>query len=470
MSFITVTTDLDQAVAALRDRVAGDVLVRDEPGYDAACAAWNLCFTHHPALVVIAASTDDVVEAVRFAHAASWPVTIQATGHGFSRAANDGLLIVLSRLTDVHVDAVSRTARIAGGTKWGAVLAAAQQHGLAPLLGSSGDVGAVGYTLGGGLGWLGRRYGLASDSVRSFELVLPDGSEVVASADEQPELFWALQGGGAGTLGVVTAMTVELYPVTDVYAGNLLYPVAMAGDVIRRYRSWIAGADERLTSSVVIMNFPPLDVVPEPLRGQSFVIVRGCWSGDLAEGAALIDEWRAWQAPVLDMFGPMPFSAADTISNDPVDPMPAQITTEWFDALPDAAIDVIVDAAGPQHDGMPMLLLAELRHAGGAIRRNAPAAANGRGRSGELLLEMVGPVFSPEQGAQLAAFLAGVRAELAPMVSGDVYLNFLEGEEKHERSGAAFSAEDLLRLGAVKAAVDPEQRFVGAITIPPTAS
>lgn len=469
MSLITLPASIDGAAADLRHRIVGDVLVPTDDGFAAACAAWNLCFTHDPAVVVIAGATADITEAVRFARAGGHRVAIQATGHGIARPAADGVLIVTSRLTDVTIDVEARTAHVSCGAKWGAVLAPAQEHGLAPLLGSTTDVGAIGYTLGGGMGWLGRRYGLASDSVRSFDLVLPDGTEVHTSAAEQPELFWALKGGGGGTFGVVTSMEIELYPVSTVYAGNLLYPVEMAAEVIARYRTWVVeGIDEHLTSAVLIMNFPPLDIVPEPIRGQSFVIVRGCWSGDLAEGQRLIDTWRTWRTPAVDMFGPMPFSAADTISNDPVDPIPAMVSTEWFDTLPDAAIDTLVAATVPDGEHPPMLLFSELRHAGGRVRANAAGAANDRGRAGELLLEMVGMVFGPENGEALADHIGRTRQELAPFVTGAAYVNFLEGPEKHERSATAYSDEHMARLQAVKDAVDGDGRFCHGVDIAPT--
>lgn len=476
MSMISIPTSIldvspldpsSDSIDALRSRLDGDVLLPGDADFAAACTAWNLCFSHDPEAVVVAGSIADIAEVVRFTNALGCSLTVQATGHGFSRPATDGVLLVTSRLTDVEIDRRTLTARVACGAKWGAVLGGAQEHGLAPLLGSTTDVGAVGYTLGGGMGWLGRRYGLASDSVRSFDLVLPDGTEVRASSLENEELFWALRGGG-GCFGVVTSMTIELYPVGVVYAGNLLYPIEMATEVIRRYRDWVVGMDDQLTSSVAITNFPPIDEVPEPLRGQSFVIVRGCWCGDVAQGEALVDEWRRWHAPTIDMFGAMPFSMADTISNDPVDPIPAMVTTEWFDTLPDDAIDVLVLAGAPRDEQPPMLTGVELRHAGGAIRAKAARVANCRSRSGEFLLQMVGIVFGPEHGDALAAYLATVREALAPMVSGAAYLNFLEGEEKYTRSVTSFTDGDLARLRAVKDAVDRDNRLRNAVRIEPT--
>ena len=453
------------SIDALRAAVAGDVLTPDQPGFDGACLAWNVRFVHAPAVVVVAADVGDIVAAVRYAHATQSAVTVQATGHGVARTARDGVLVVTSRLTDVTIDPVGATAHVACGAKWGAVLAPAQEHGLAPLLGSTTDVGAVGYTLGGGMGWLGRRYGLAADSVHSFDVVLADGSAAEASATVNPELFWALRGGG-GAFAVVTAMTIDLYPVSTVYAGNLLYPVELAGEVMRRYRSWSVGMDEQLTSSVGIMNFPPIDLVPEELRGRSFVIIRGCWSGDVAVGAALIDEWRNWCTPAIDMFGEMPFAMADTISNDPVDPLPAVVTTEWLDELADEAIDLIVAATTPVADQPPMLLFAEMRHCGGAIRRNAAGKPNARSRSGELVLELCGLAFGPEHGAALEDYMVSVRETLAPYVTGAVYLNFAEGEEKYERGMEAFSPAATARLAAVKHAVDPDDHLRNALAMP----
>jgi FAD/FMN-containing dehydrogenase len=408
---------------------------------------------------VVPASVADVAEAVRFARFGDLPVAVQATGHGVARPADGAVLIVTATLDGVTVDPAARTAYVGAGALWNAVLEPAQEHGLAPLLGSTPFVGAVGYTLGGGMGWLARRHGLASDSVRAFDVVTPDGIEVRASAQEQPELFWALRGGGGGSLGVVVGMEIELFPVTTVYAGNLLYPAEAAAEVLRRWRDWVAGVGEELTSAVTLMNFPPLPEVPEPLRGGSFVLVRGAWCGDLDEGKALIDQWRSWRTPVADMFGPLPFAQIAAVSQDPVDPMPSKVTSEWFDTLPDEAIDVLVRSVVPAPGKAPALVFGEVRHAGGAIRAGAAAAANDRGRSGEFLLELVGVPAGPEAARALDAHLRGTREALAPHVTGAAYLNFLEGAEKQERTPAAFSPRNLARLRAVKAALDPADRF-----------
>ena len=250
-----------------------------------------------PALIVEVLTIQDVVESVRFARTHGLHVAVQATGHGMARPANDALLIVTHRLNGVVVDPVRQTAHIEAGVEWGKVLELTQAHGLAPLLGSSPNVGAVGYTLGGGVGWLARKYGLAVDSVQSFEVVTAQGEVLRASASEHPDLFWALRGGGGGNYAIVTAMDVRLYPVAMVYGGNLLYPASEARGVFQRYREWIKHLPDEMTTSVLIMNYPPFPQVPEPVRGKSFAIVRGCYAGDLEAGKALLELVAHMAAP-----------------------------------------------------------------------------------------------------------------------------------------------------------------------------
>ncbi|GAB90480.1 FAD-binding oxidoreductase [Gordonia rhizosphera] len=467
-------TDLDDDIAvrtrtavlaALADRIVGDVYGPGDPGYDVSRRGFNVLADHRPAVIVCAVNRFDVVEAVRFAAEEGLRVAILATGHGPGTAADGALLVNTSAMTDVRVDPIERTATVSAGAKWGPVLEQAQQHGLAPLLGSTTDVGVVGYTLGGGFGWLGRKYGLASDSVRSFGVVTPAGEPITASATSHPDIFWALKGGGAGSIGVVTDVVLDLFPVSTVYGGNLFYPAEDAAEVMRRFARWAPEQGEDLTSAVTLMNFPPLEMVPEPLRGKSFVLVRGCWSGDLEVGKAVIDEWRDWKTPAMDMWGEMPFAAADSISMDPTDPMPSMMTTEWCDDLPDEAIDILVSRVLPRLGSTPIILLAELRHSGGAIARGAAEAVNDRGRSGTFLLEMVSVVPDPHVGLAVESALRLTRKALEPYVTGAAYLNFLEGEERVARSASSFSDTNRARVAQIKASLDPDNRFCHGVTL-----
>jgi FAD/FMN-containing dehydrogenase len=411
----------------------------------------------HPALIVIPQSAEDIAEAVRFADEQDLPVAVKATGHGTIREANDSLLIDTSQLVEVHVDAAAQTAWVSAGAKWGRVLDAAQAVGLAPLLGSTPDVGAVGYTLGGGMGWLARKYGLSADSVNYFELVTADGQQVRASAQENADLFWGLRGGG-GNFGVVTGMEIKLYPVTMVYGGNLFYPIGMAKEVYARYRNWIADAPDELTSSVVLMNFPPVPAVPEFLRGQSFVLVRGAYSGPVGKGEELLEYWRAWQPPLVDTFKALPFSAVAAISNDPLDPMPSLSSGAWLKDIDDETVETLIRFVVPQNQP-PMLVFAEVRLAGGAISRVDPQSAAYGNRDALYSLQVVAGVPTPEIHAAVKSHVAKMKETLGSHLHGGVYLNFVEGAEARESAKKGYSAEAYERLQMLKGKYDPRNRF-----------
>jgi FAD/FMN-containing dehydrogenase len=215
----------------LKSRVRGQVLLPDEEGYDSERAGWNLAVEHHPKVIVVAVSAEDVAAAVRFAASEGLPVAVQATGHGPSVSADGAVLISTRRMTELEINPASATARIGAGVKWETVIEEAAPHGLAPLVGSTPDVGAVGYLTGGGLPVLGRRYGFAADHVRVLELVTADGRLRLATANRHPELFWAVRG-GKGNFGVVTAVETDLMPVPRLYGGGLLFPGAATREVL----------------------------------------------------------------------------------------------------------------------------------------------------------------------------------------------------------------------------------------------
>ncbi len=442
-------------VDELRRRATGPVLTADDDGYAEATLAWNRAAQHRPLVVVEAADANDVVLAVRFAAATGVGLGVQATGHGMALPADDGVLLLTRRLDDVRVDPAARTAWVGAGSQWGPVLEQAQVHGLAPLLGSAPHVGAVGYVLGGGFGWLARRYGSGADSARAFELVTPDGRLLRASADENFELFRALRGGGGGSLGVVTGMEIELYPVTTVYGGNLLYPAEMAETVMDRYARWVADAPDELTSEVVLMNFPPIPDLPEPIRGKSFTIVRGCWCGDLEEGRALLDRFRAELPPVADMWHEMPFSEVATISNDPVHPLPALLTGGWLDGIDGGVGRTLAGLTFPV-DGPPLLMFSEVRHIGGAVSRGDRATTVLGNRDHEFVWHALGVPMADGMAEGISARLGEIREALADHDTGRAYLNFLDGEERRARTGDALDGDDVAALRRLKQELDPD--------------
>lgn len=448
----------------LRAHVQGAVITPNDADYDQARMAWNLTVDQHPIVIVAAENSKDVAAAVRFARETGLGVAVQATGHGVARKADDAVLILTKPMQDVEIDPDSQTAWVAAGVKWGKVLAKAQEHGLAPLLGSSPDVGAIGYTLGGGMGWLARKYGLSADSVHYFEVVTADGRILRVSPSENGELFWGLRGAGA-SLGVITGMKIQLYPVTTVFGGNLFYPAEVAKEAYTRFREWIKTVPEELTSSISLMNFPPIPEVPEFLRGKSFVIVRGAYVGPVEQGQALIQPWLDWMQPVANMFGPMPFSQVGMISNEPEDPTPGYSTSVWLDNLSDEVIDILIQR-GLAANGSPVVI-SEIRHAGGAVSRGSQHANAYGNRDATLVLHMLGVAPNPEIHKHVVEYTNQTKRELQAYLTGGVYLNFLEGEEKWSRAKDGFSPENFRRLTTLKAKYDPENLFRFSLNIPP---
>ena len=459
-------------IAQLDAACLGSVLHPADEGYSRACAGWNLAWTQRPAVVVNALSETDVVHAVRYAAANGLSVAVQTTGHGVAVPATDqSLLIVTQGLDHVHIDPHSQTATVGGGVTWEPVLAAAHHHGLAPLLGSTPHVGAVGYSLGGGFGWLTRKHGLAVDAVRSLTVVLADGRVVVASPTSAPELFWALCGSGGANLGVVVEMTLALVPVTEVYAGNLFYPLDAAHDVFERYVDWSERAPDELTSAFNITTFPPLEVVPDSLRGNTFVIVRGCYAGEPEDrvGQDLVDQWRTWRAPLMDTWDTMAFTQSAQISMDPVDPVPAASSGRWLNRLDHAVLETMLAAVVGGDTPSPMLF-AEVRHGGGAAHRENPAVSFGV-RDAQRMLELVGITAGPDAHSQLEqrfdATWQQLAAHLAPLPG---YLNFAEGHEKAQLAAQSFDRTTLSRLSAAKHIYDPYNLFRHGIALASDAS
>jgi FAD/FMN-containing dehydrogenase len=443
------------ALHQLSDQVSGKVLFPGDPDYDKTRRGWNLTVDQHPALILVAADVEDVIAGVRFANAQNLGVAVQITGHGVKFPADDNLLIVTTQLNKVKVDAQARTARVEAGVIWQQVLDAATPHGLAPLLGTSPHVGVVGYTLGGGFGWLGRLYGLAADSVRSIDVVTPDAVLRHTSPTKNSELFWALLGGG-GNFGVVTALEFALYPVAKLYGGMLTYPGAVAADALRFYREWVKNAPDELTTHFVIFKYPDMPQLPDAVRGKTLVLVRAAYSGNAAEGEKLMQPWLQWQTPLANSFREMPFAEVATISNDPVDPVPTHATNDLLNELSDEAIEIIVRYA--TNDAAP-IAFNELRHAGGAIAR-ADTSANAIGnRDASFFLTIGGLAFNPQLHAAIDNYVHQYKQELRPYLHGGIYLNFSETKEARARVKDAYLPQNYERLLALKHKIDPKNLF-----------
>src|SRR4051794_1295907 len=352
-------------VETLRSRLYGDVYGPDDAGWDEARRAWNLAVDQRPAAVALPLTDADVVEVVDFARDHGLRVAPQGTGHGASAIASLEHTILLStrNMRGVRIDPATRGARVRAGALWADVTGPASAYGLAPLAGSSPDVGVVGYTLGGGLSWLARKYGFACDSVLSIELVTADGVLRKVSAQSDPELFRALCGGG-GNFGVVTAIEFKLYPVESLTAGAMAWPWERALEIFTAWREWTAIVPDDITSLCRLLQVPALPDVPAPLRGRRLVVIEAAILGDPDMLAPL----RALE-PELDLFAAMAPAGLIEIHNDPKQPMPSLSDHRLLADADEAAIAAIVAATGPG-SGSPLVSV-ELRHLGGALPLDA---------------------------------------------------------------------------------------------------
>jgi hypothetical protein len=346
---------------------------------------------------------------------------------------------------------------------WQEVADAAARYGLAGLAGSSPDVGVVGYTLGGGLSWLGRTYGLSANNVEAFELVTADGTLVRADAASEPDLFWALRGGG-GSFGVVTAIELRLFPVTEAYAGLLWWPADAASQVLHAWRELTgSGLPDAFTTTARMMNFPPIPGIPEQIRGRSFVIIDVIHLGAPAEADALLAPLRALQ-PVMDTVGTIPAAALGRLHMDPDHPVPAAGDGLLLASLPARAIDQLIAAVGPGIGSS--LLVAELRHLGGELRRARPGNGALAAIDADYVLFATGMTPVPELAVPVRAQIEAVKSGLAPWAARQMYLNFAETQYP----AAPFWTEHAYqRLRRIKAAVDPGNLIRANHPIPPAA-
>jgi FAD/FMN-containing dehydrogenase len=456
---MATTTNLDPE--PLRSRCRGGVTVPGDGGWDLARQPWNVAVDQHPRAVVHAADADDIAAVVDVARGAGLRVAVQGTGHGAEHieSLEEAILIRTSAMAEVDIDPAARRARVGAGALWEDVTAPASAHGLAPLAGSSPDVGVVGYTLGGGMGWLARRHGLAANSVTAIELVTANGSRVRADRDHEPDLFWALRGGGGG-VGVVTALEFGLYPVDTVYAGALMWPWERARDVLGRWAELTPSMPEELSTWVKLLQFPPIPEVPEPLRGGSFVGVQLAYLGEEADASKLLAPLREL-GPALDTAASMPPSGLIRVAGDPEGPTPGITDQATLDELPPAAVEAFVETAGPG-SGSP-LVVAELRHLGGAVGRAAPDGGALSRLDAEFAFHAVGIPMAPEMAAAIPEHTARIREALAPWGSGRSLLNFAG---RPTDPSTAFPPDTCARLRAIRAQADPDGLFLAAHDVP----
>jgi len=437
------------AIQALARKLANRAVLPGDERFDAARRSWNLALDQRPRAVVLAESIDDIEAAVAAARDGGLRVTVQGRGHGGGGLAplDDTILVNTTRLGGVTVDATARRARVEAGAKWGDVQAAAAAHGLYGLSGSSPDVGVVGLSLGGGVGWLARRHGLAANSILAADVITADGRRLSIDEHHEPDLFWAIRGGG-GSFAIVTALEFAIYPVAEVYAGILFWPMERAREILRAWTAWTGSTPNEVTSVGRLFNFPPLPDIPEPFRGQSFVAVEAAILGSAAEGAALIEPLVAL-GPTVNTFATMPALGLGMLHMDPIDPAPAVGAGGLLHSFPIEAVDALVKVAGPG-SGSPLLSV-EVRQFGGALGvapSNAGALAKLDGDAGFFCVSLA---MSPDMAAAAARHEAVVVETLKPWRSRG-FMNFTE---QPADAAGFFDGPTYARLQRIKAAYDP---------------
>jgi hypothetical protein len=436
--------------------IAGRAATPSDSDWDEARLAWNLAADLHPEAVVFAESADDVAKAVRFAAENGLKITGQGTGHGAAALAplEGTILLKTERMRGIEVDPEAQTARAEAGVLVAELSSAAGKHGLSSMPGSSPDVGVTGYTLGGGLSWLGRRYGFACNRVQAIELVTADGEQRTVDAESEPDLFWALRGGGGGS-AIVTALHMRLLPIAEIYAGALVFPAELGANAVRAYRDWAAGVSDDVTSVVRFVTPPPIPDVPEPIRGVPLLTIDGACIGSQAEGEAIVAPLRELGETIMDTWGQIPAEGLCHIHMDPENPVPGIGEGMTIRELPDEAIDAFAGLAGPG-SGSP-LLLCELRHHGGARGPPDPGGGALSHLESGFVMYSVGMPMTPELGAAIPQHLAKIEQTMQPWAGEGSYFNFTE---RSCDADAILPADVCARLAEVKRKWDPDGTIV----------
>lgn len=436
--------------------IAGRVATPSDSDWDEVRLAWNLVADQRPDAVVFAEGTDDVAKTVGFAAANDLKVAGQGTGHGAAALAplEDTILLKTERMRGIEVDPDAQTARVEAGVLVAELSSAAGAHGLSSMPGSSPDVGVTGYMLGGGLSWLGRRHGFACNRVQAIELVTADGEQRTVDAENEPDLFWALRGGGGG-YAIVTALQLRLLPIAEIYAGALVFPAELGTDAVRAYRDWAAGVSDDVTSVVRFVTPPPIPDVPEPIRGKPLLTIDGACIGSQAEGEAIVAPLRELGETIMDTWEQMPAEGLCHIHMDPENPVPGIGEGMTIRELPDEAIEAFAGLAGPG-SGSP-LLLSELRHIGGALGHPDPDGGALTHLETDYVMYSVGMPMTPELGAAIPQHLAKIEQTMQPWAGEGSYYNFTE---RSCDADAILPADVCTRLAEVRRKWDPDGMIV----------
>jgi FAD/FMN-containing dehydrogenase len=453
-------------LADLDASFGGSLLAPDDSGYDDARKVFNAMIDKRPAAIAHCSGVADVMAALALAREHQLEVAVRCGGHSVAgdSVCDDGIVIDVSPMKGVWVDPGARTAWAQAGLNWGELDRETQAFGLAVTGGRMPDTGVAGLALGGGSGWLDRKYGFTVDSILAVDLVTPDGRLVRASADENPELFWALRGGG-GNFGVVTAFQFELHEVGPVvFGGMMMFAADAAVDLMKAYRAFMEGAPDEICGCCAIVSAPPEDFVPEPVRGKPVFAVIACYVGPLDAGEAAFRPLREW-GPAVDMTGPMPYTVVQQLISPGNPPgMHHYWKSGFLRELTDEAIEAFVAQATNPSSPLTANLMLPL---GGASARVDNDATPLHFRDAKWNYHLLAQWGDPAESRQHIEWARAFDDEMSRFAAGGVYVNFV-GDPSDELIEASFGPEKLARLRAVKDEYDPDNVFHNAMTIRPT--
>jgi FAD/FMN-containing dehydrogenase len=453
------STSTPHLTAALAEHLAGEVIAPHHDEYDAARSVWNGMIDKRPAAIARCADAEDVATAVRFAVEHALPFTVRGGGHNVAGTAvvEDGLVIDLSAMRGVRIDASGRTVHVQGGATWADVDRVTAPLGLATPGGVVSETGVAGLALSGGVSHQRRRDGMTVDNLVSAEVVLADGRRVRASAGENADLHWALRGGG-GNFGVVTSFELRLHELgPEVFALNVAYPIEDAARVLAGWRDAVADAPDELSTEGLIWSMPVVDELPEEVRGRPYVGVAGMWAGDPAEGERATRGLRELATPLLDMSERVEYADLQS-SLDPF--FPAGVRRYWkalyLNGLSDAAIDTTVDWSNRRPSNDTLVII---RHGGGAMARVGAEETAFGDRSSEWMLSIDSTWHDPADDEANVAYTRAFWDAAAPLSNGQTYFNFPGLFEEGDAAVRASYGANHARLARIKAAYDPDNRF-----------
>ncbi len=440
----------------------GTLLTAADADYSTARGVWNAAVDHHPAVIARPHCAEGVAQAVRFARQQRLGVAVRGGGHspaGFG-TIEGGIVIDLISLKRLIVNPETRFVRVEAGLTWGEVAATLHEHGLAITAGDAASVGVAGLTQGGGIGWMARHYGLATDRLRAVELVTADGTLLRTSDTEHPELFWALRGAGAN-FGVITALEFEAHAGGTVYGGALFFDGQDAARLLAAYAKLALHAPDALTTQAVLIPAPPAPFVPSHLVGRPLLGILACWSGDVTAGEQALAPFRALGAPVADLMGPMPYPAMFELTRAGEQRGLGHASRSGFlDELPDATLAALVREASRS---MQPHSIVQLRVLGGQLRHGEGAFAH---RERPYLLMVDQGYAEADQRDAAWSQVERLWSVCSPLVRGQ-YGNFVATRDVDSQA-EVFGPQALARLAQLKAQFDPHNVFARNLNIQPS--